>query len=221
MGDDVVELVEGACIDQRLVLSVSAPRGGTVWTHQESVARSLQLDRLSFELAHEPVHHELRHRRLPTTGRPRRAGGHPVRRMVLRRCAAARGITGQSRSPTRAAGARWVVRPQSRRSSGLRMVGRTSSAVMAANGMCGGAEGRDRGSRAASRDQHDEFDADGARSRPGTRCVAVRRRWARSAAAMKLIGRGCCNTFDLSLVAAAGRRSISTPRPAVAFDPKT
>lgn len=86
MGDDV-KLVEGPHLYKiNGWYYLFCAEGGTVWTHQESVARSRTLDELSFEASpHEPVHHELRHpRQLPAEAGPRRAGGHPVRRMVLR-----------------------------------------------------------------------------------------------------------------------------------------
>ena len=135
-------------------------------------------------LAHEPVHHELRHpRQLPAEAGPRRAGGHPVRRMVLR--VAVR--------PPVASRDRVVHRPR-----GWCTLGRETSIQKVEWAEDGwpyivGGHGGERYVEApkdaietvapASRDQHDEFDATCSVS-TGTRCVCrSTRRWARSAAA--------------------------------------
>lgn len=185
MGDDV-KLVEGPHLYKiNGWYYLFCAEGGTVWTHQESVARSRTLDELSFEAS--PTNPFITNFDIPGSYLQKQGHGALVDTRpangTTRRCAAARGITRPSRSPTRAAGARWGVRPQSRRSSGLRMVGRTSSAVMAANVMW-------RRRRTRSRQSRPQAAISTTSSTPtcsvstGTRCVCrSTRRWARSAAA--------------------------------------
>ena len=168
-------------------------------------------------LAHEPVHHELRHpRQLPAEAGPRRAGGHPVRRMVLR--VAVR--------PPVASRDRVVHRPR-----GWCTLGRETSIQKVEWAEDGwpyivGGHGGERYVEApkdaietvapASRDQHDEFDADVLGLDWNTLRVPFDEKMGSvGGGSLKLIGQARCATRSTCRWwPAAGRRSISTPRPA-------
>lgn len=185
MGDDV-KLVEGPHLYKiNGWYYLFCAEGGTVWTHQESVARSRTLDELSFEAS--PTNPFITNFDIPGSYLQKQGHGALVDTpsgewYYASLCG--RPWHHETESFTdRAAGARWGVRPQSRRSSGLRMVGRTSSAVMAANVMW-------RRRRTRSRQSRPQAAISTTSSTPtcsvstGTRCVCrSTRRWARSAAA--------------------------------------
>ena len=110
-----------------------AAEGGTVYTHQEVVARSKSLDALSFEGMPSNPFITNSTRRVPickSRGMARWSIPRPANG-ITPRCAVVRGITTMYPSLIRAAGARWGVKPPSRRSNGPRMAGRILSEAMA------------------------------------------------------------------------------------------
>lgn len=110
-----------------------AAEGGTVYTHQEVVARSKSLDALSFEGMPSNPFITISTRRVPickSRGMARWSIPRPANG-ITPRCAVVRGITTMNPSLIRAAGARWGVKPPSRRSNGPRMAGRILSEAMA------------------------------------------------------------------------------------------
>lgn len=110
-----------------------AAEGGTVYTHQEVVARSKSLDALSFEgMPSNPfiTNFDTPRSYLQKQGHGALVDTRPANG-ITPRCAVVRGITTMNPSLIRAAGARWGVKPPSRRSNGPRMAGRILSEAMA------------------------------------------------------------------------------------------